>query len=101
MASGVCPLAYDYAAAAEVVRDLGNGATVPCGDEHGFIERAVQLGLADGLRTELARAARATAETIDWERVNDGFAEALSRAWRSGTTSPPAAAALRTREAES
>jgi glycosyltransferase involved in cell wall biosynthesis len=100
MASGVCPLAYDYAAAAEVIRDLGNGAAVRCGDEHGFIERAVQLGLADGLRTELARAARATAETIDWERVNDGFAEALICAWRSGATSPPAAA-LRTREAES
>ncbi|MFP5356115.1 MAG: glycosyltransferase, partial [Gemmatimonadota bacterium] len=37
MASGVCPLAYDYAAAAEVIRDLSNGAVVRCGDEHGFV----------------------------------------------------------------
>ena len=101
MASGACPVAYDYAAAAEVIRDLGNGAVVRCGDEDGFIERAVQLGRADDLRAELARAARRTAETIDWEHVNDSFAEALIRAWRSGTASPPAVAPLRTREAES
>ena len=101
MASGVCPVAYDYAAAAEVIRDLGNGAAVRCSDEDGFIERAIQLGLADELRAELARAARRTAETIDWEHVNDSFAEALIRAWRSGTASVPAAAPLRTQEAES
>ena len=47
------------------------------------------------------RVARSTAETIDWEHVNDSFAEALIRAWRSGTASPPAVAPLRTREAES
>jgi glycosyltransferase involved in cell wall biosynthesis len=99
MASGVCPVAYDYAAAAEVIRDLGNGATVRCGDEDGFIERAVQLGLADGLRAELAREARRTAETIDWERVNDSFAEALMHAWRCGTAPPSAAVRLQTQEA--
>ena len=60
-----------------------------------------QLGRADDLRAELARAARRTAETIDWEHVNDSFAEALIRAWRSGTASPPAVSPLRTREAES
>ncbi|MHB8787551.1 MAG: glycosyltransferase family 4 protein [Thauera sp.] len=91
MASGVCTLAYDYAAAAEVIRDLGNGAVVPCGDEHGFIERAVQLGVADALRSELGRAARHTAEAIDWERVNDRFAEALVRAWRGSRQAPAAA----------
>lgn len=101
MASGVCPVAYDYAAAAEVIRDLGNGAVVRCGDEEGFIQRARELGRADGLRTELARAARRTAETNDWERVNDSFADALIWAWRSGTAPASTAAPLRTREAES
>ncbi len=100
MASGVCPLAYDYAAAAEVIRDIANGAVVRCGDEHGFIARAVQLALADGLRAELGRAARRTAETIDWERVNDSFASALIRAWRGGAGAPAAPAALQAREAE-
>ena len=59
------------------------------------------LTLCDDLRAGLAREARSTAETIDWERVNDSFAEALIRAWRSGKASVPAAAPLRTREAES
>ncbi len=93
MASGECPLAYDYAAAAEVIRDLGNGAVVPCGDAHGFIERAVQLGVADALRGELGRAARHTAEAIDWERVNERFAEALVRAWRGSREAPASAPA--------
>ena len=55
----------------------------------------------DLLAERTAEVARSTAETIDWERVNDSFAEALIRAWRSGTASPPAVAPLRTREAES
>ena len=88
MASGVCPVAYDYAAAAEVIRDLGNGASVACGDEEGFIARAVQMAGADALRAELARAARHSAEAIDWERVNDHFAAALLRVWRVGSGLP-------------
>ena len=88
MASGVCPVAYDYAAAAEVIRDLGNGASVACGDEEGFIARAVQMAGADALRAELARAARHSAEAIDWERVNDHFAAALLRVWRAGSGLP-------------
>ena len=99
MASGVCPLAFDYAAAAEVIRDIANGAVVRSGDEDGFIARAVQLARADGLRAELGRAARRTAETIDWERVNDSFAAALIRAWRGGTGAPAAAVALQAGEA--
>jgi len=88
MASGVCPVAYDYAAAAEVIRDLGNGASVACGDEEGFIARAVQMAGADALRAEFARAARRSAEAIDWERVNDRFAAALLRVWRAGSGRP-------------
>lgn len=82
MASGLCSLAYDYAAAAEVIEDLSNGARVCSGDEEGFIERAVQLALNDELRSALGRAARATAEGISWDHVNDRFAEALTRVWR-------------------
>lgn len=83
MASGLCPVAYDYAAAAEVVRDLGNGGLARFGDAEGFIERALQLARDDGLRAQLGRAARTTAEGIDWERVNDAFAAALLGVWRS------------------
>lgn len=83
MASGLCALAYDYAAAAEVIEDLCNGASVRCGDEVSFIERAVQLALNDTLRVALGRAARRTAERISWDHVNDRFAEALVAVWRA------------------
>ncbi|MDY0046547.1 MAG: glycosyltransferase family 1 protein [Thauera propionica] len=101
MASGLCTVAYDYAAAAEVIRDLHNGAVLRCGDEDGFIERAVQLACADALRTEIGREARRSAEGIDWERVNDHFADALVRAWRGGVGARDARTVLRTQEAES
>lgn len=82
MASGLCAVAYDYAAAAEVVRDLENGLSVPCRDERAFVERAVLAAREDGLRSRLAARARTTAEMLDWERVNDHFAGALLRVWR-------------------
>ena len=91
MASGLCVLAYDYAAASEVIRDLGNGGLATLGDADGFVERAVHLACADELRAQLGAAARSSAEGIDWERVNDRFAEALLRIWRPGLA--PAAVA--------
>jgi len=98
MASGVCTVAYDYAAAAEVIQDLYNGAVVRCGDETGFIERAVQLACVDDLRLDLAREARRTAEGIDWEHVNDRFADALLRAWRGGAVARDGRSLLRMQE---
>lgn len=101
MASGVPTVAYDYAAAAEVIRDMLNGAVAPCNDEATFIERAEALAIADEQRVLMGREARQSAERIDWENVNDAFADALIRAWRSGTPAPAVSAQLRTREAES
>ena len=86
MASGVCPVAYDYAAAAEVIQDMENGAKVTCGNEEAFIERAVQLANDAALRSRLSEAARHTAQAIDWERVNDRFAQALTGIWRSASS---------------
>ena len=101
MASGLCTVAYDYAAAAEVIRDLHNGAIVCRGDEEGFIQRAVQLACADGLRADIGREARRTAEGIDWERVCEHFAEALLRAWRGTALAHEYRVSLRTQGGES
>lgn len=101
MASGVATVAYDYAAAAEVIRDMHNGAVAPCGDETAFVERAALLATSDDRRIQIGRQARESAEGIDWEKVNDQFAEALIRAWRSGNPAPLGTGRLRTREAES
>ncbi len=88
MASGLCSVAYDYAAAAEAIRDLDNGVLAARGDEVGFIGRTVQLACANALRAELGLRARRTAQAIDWERVNDQFAAALVRTWRGGAAAP-------------
>jgi hypothetical protein len=61
----------------------------------------VQLACADALRTEIGREARRSAEGIDWERVNDHFADALVRTWRGGVGARDARTVLRTQEAES
>jgi glycosyltransferase involved in cell wall biosynthesis len=86
MASGLCAVTYDYAAAAEVVRDLDNGLSASCRDEAAFIERTVRGACDDDLRRRLAIQARVTAELLDWERVNDHFASALIRVWRGTAT---------------
>ena len=82
MASGLCPVVYDYAAASEVVRDHENGLSAARGDEAAFIARAVQAACDDGLRARLGARARVSAEARDWERVHDEFSAALIRAWR-------------------
>ncbi len=101
MASGLGLVAYGYAAAGQHVRDLSNGLVVGSGDEATFIDRAVQLACADAVRRDLGRAARQTAEQLDWEHVHDRFADALARAWRGAETDVPARSApLMTRRAE-
>lgn len=81
MASGVCPVAYDYAAAAEVIVDGDNGLSAPCGNEATFIDKALRAAGDDGLRRRLGARARVSAEGLDWETINDQFAAALIRVW--------------------
>ena len=65
MASGVCPVAYDYAAAAEVIRDLGKRCQRGLWRRRGASSRVpLQLAGADALRAELARAAPAPGDRL-------------------------------------
>jgi len=69
LASGLPVLAYDYAAAAQLVKTGVNGACVPYGDRATFVHQA--LAWAEDLVTARAMgaAARETALGLDWERV--------------------------------
>lgn len=78
MASALCPVAYDCAAAAEVIRSHHNGFVAPPGDEDDFIRRVALAALEDAFRNQMAFAARHTAERHGWEQVNDAFAAALA-----------------------
>jgi glycosyltransferase involved in cell wall biosynthesis len=86
MASGLAVVAYDCAAAAEIVRHGENGLSVPPSDASAVIRQAVAAA-ADPLRMRgLGLAARETVERLDWDRINDRFAAALLEVART----PPA-----------
>jgi len=80
MASGLAVSAFDYAAAREFVRHNQNGLTAPPGYEAAFIENSVRLARGAALRRALAAHARATALTLSWDAVVDGFARDLQAA---------------------
>lgn len=69
LASGVAPLAFNYAAAREHLHDGRNGYSVPMADRAAFLLRAEQAaGNRERLR-QFGREARRTAESLSWDRV--------------------------------
>lgn len=82
MASGLCVVAYDYAAAADVIRVGENGVLAPFDDAVGFIAAARDIAVQPELRIEVGRQARTTAMGLDWRAVNDRFAAALLEVWK-------------------
>jgi glycosyltransferase involved in cell wall biosynthesis len=77
MASGMSVVAFDYAAAGDLIRDAGDGVKVPLHDEAHFIEAAARLAQDNGRRQALGARARTIALNQDWRHVNDAFAAAL------------------------
>lgn len=73
MASGLPVLAYDYAAAAELVVDGVNGRLVPLGDAEQFVSAAWALASQPDVRRQLGAAARDTVLPLDWTRIVQQF----------------------------
>lgn len=73
IASGLCVLAYDYAAAAELIDSGKNGVTVPINMEPAFVAAAVRLAADAEKRTAIAGQARASIAHLAWEYVYDAF----------------------------
>jgi glycosyltransferase involved in cell wall biosynthesis len=82
MASGLCVVAYDYAAAADVIRDGENGVLVAFDDAQGFLLAAQDATGDAGRRAAMGLRARQTAMTLDWDAINDRFAAALLEVWK-------------------
>lgn len=80
MASGLAVVAFNYAAAAELITSGENGLSVPMGDEQGFIDAAVQLAQDRERRLTLGRQARQTALNRDWAKVIDDFEQTIAHA---------------------
>jgi glycosyltransferase involved in cell wall biosynthesis len=94
MASGLPLVAFDYAAAAQVIADGEQGVRVPCGDAQAFVEAAVSLALDAGRRLRLGRAARERALQLDWSAIVRRFETVLAASIAEGTRAAglPAAA---------
>ncbi|MDT3672494.1 MAG: glycosyltransferase family 1 protein [Aromatoleum sp.] len=77
MASGLCVVAYDYAAASEAIATGHNGLLAAPGNAAAFVAQAISAARDDALRRELGEDARLKSESLDWERIHDSFARAL------------------------
>jgi glycosyltransferase involved in cell wall biosynthesis len=95
MASGLTVLAFDHAAAGQLIRLGENGWLVPHGDEARFVAAAVALSGDAALRRALGPRARVTALAQGWDGVIARFEGHLVAACEAGA--PPGAAEHRPR----
>jgi glycosyltransferase involved in cell wall biosynthesis len=77
MASGLGIVAYDYAAAREVLRHGSSALLAPFGDAAAFVSHAENLARDPDLALSLGAAARKRAESLTWERVVQDFEAVL------------------------
>lgn len=77
LASGLGVVAYDCAAAAELIRDGDNGRLVSCGDETGFVSAAVEMARNPLLLATLRRRAADSVRHLDWARIEDDLVGVL------------------------
>jgi glycosyltransferase involved in cell wall biosynthesis len=87
MASGLPVLAYDHAAASQLIEPGRNGLRVPFGDAQRFIGGALDASRDRAALARLGAAARATALCLGWDGVVERFEQVL-RAAVSGLACP-------------
>ena len=96
LASGLGVVAYDYAAAAELIEHGHNGVVAPPGDANAFVNSAVMLAADRALLTRVRTRAALSVAHLDWLRVGELFAAKL-RKLAAGRTSGHADAPLQER----
>lgn len=79
MASGLCCVGFDYAAAAAHVRHQHNGLKADLGEEDGFIELALRAIREPEWRLALGEQARQTAMGLSWEHIHSRLEAILIR----------------------
>lgn len=84
MASGLAVVAYDCAAAEEIIRHGETGLKAPPEDEAAFIAQAVALVQARALQRRLGAAAAARAAQLSWDAIIDSFEHVLVRLAQPG-----------------
>ncbi|MEY4751525.1 MAG: hypothetical protein RIQ60_3739 [Pseudomonadota bacterium] len=77
MASGLPVLAFDHAAAAQLIRTHDNGVVVPCDNQAAFVRAAVSLAGDAAWRRDMGLRARETALTLSWDSIVERFEDVL------------------------
>ncbi|GHB01987.1 glycosyltransferase family 4 protein [Modicisalibacter luteus] len=77
MASALGIVAFDYAAAAEMIENGRNGLVVPFGDDRAFIDAAVALCQQPVRYSQLGNAARLRVESQRWSHIADQYLDIL------------------------
>jgi glycosyltransferase involved in cell wall biosynthesis len=73
LASGLALVAFEHAAAKELVTHGSNGLIAAPDEEHAFIQHVLTLASDAELRNRLARAAAPSVAHLDWESIHDTF----------------------------
>jgi glycosyltransferase involved in cell wall biosynthesis len=79
MASGLAVVAYDYAAAAQLILDGENGRVAPFDNAGAFVEASCHLVEYPLLRAAMRLRARESVERLDWNNIVGDFAGVLGR----------------------
>jgi len=90
MASGVPVVAFDYAAASQLIETGRNGHLVPFGDNPAFVSAALGLARNAASRAAMGAAARDTAAGLTWDGIVARFEAVLHTVMAQApeTTSP-------------
>lgn len=80
MASGLAVVAFDYAAAGELIRNEEDGIVVSCKDRPAFVQAVLRLQRDPALINRLGAAARARVALLEWSRIADTFIDYLYQA---------------------
>ena len=90
MASGLAVVAYDHAAAGQLIRHGENGLLARCDDTLEFCRVARRIAGDWAQLRELGAAARATAMRLDWGRIVAGVEQAYEAAMATPDAAPDA-----------
>ncbi|MCB2015942.1 MAG: glycosyltransferase family 1 protein [Hydrogenophaga sp.] len=87
LASGLPVLAFDCAAAAELIQDGHNGWLVPPGDSEAFVRAVVSLAQAPHRLAGASAAARASVASMAWDQIAEQVEAIFERAIEAGCRS--------------
>jgi glycosyltransferase involved in cell wall biosynthesis len=81
MASGLAVLAYNYAAAAQLIQPRVSGLLAPFDDAPAFMRQAMELVADRAAIRSMGLRARQVAEELAWERVVEQLEKAFFEVW--------------------